>query len=263
MSTKTCSCCKKSLPIEDFVKDKYALTGYKSHCKACVREKSKKYHSSIPKEIRAEKMRVWRNKNREHFNEYLKHYRGSVSSYTPKIKKEKRTLEEARLFVKQNKARYDHENKEDLRKYRKNYYLNPEKIEKRKMRIKNRMKNNPSAKMAQTLRCRLRAALKAQITRKSQKTFNLLGCSMEFFLKHLESLWLPGMNWANHGNHLLGKEPRWNVDHIRPCASFDLTKETEQKVCFHYTNLRPLWGQDNYKKRDEIIGCPWGYDFQI
>ena len=48
------------------------------------------------------------------------------------------------------------------------------------------------------------------------------------------------MSWDNYGD--------WHVDHIRPCASFDLTNEDEQRICFHYKNLQPLWGPDNLEK---------------
>jgi hypothetical protein len=48
------------------------------------------------------------------------------------------------------------------------------------------------------------------------------------------------MNWENQGE--------WHIDHILPCASFDLTKEEEQRKCFHYTNLQPLWAKDNMIK---------------
>jgi hypothetical protein len=55
------------------------------------------------------------------------------------------------------------------------------------------------------------------------------------------------MTWDNYG------KKGWHVDYILPCASFDLTKEEEQKKCFHYTNLQPLWWLDNIKKSDKIL----------
>jgi hypothetical protein len=42
------------------------------------------------------------------------------------------------------------------------------------------------------------------------------------------------MNWGNHG-------VTWEIDHIKACSNFDLTKLEEQKQCFHYTNLQPLF----------------------
>ena len=53
------------------------------------------------------------------------------------------------------------------------------------------------------------------------------------------------MNWLNY------KLDGWHVDHIRPVASFDLTNEEEFKKCFHYTNLQPLWADENLKKSDK------------
>jgi hypothetical protein len=61
---------------------------------------------------------------------------------------------------------------------------------------------------------------------------------------HLEAQFVPGMTWANHG--------AWHVDHIRPCASFNLEDPAEQRVCFHFSNLQPLWAQDNLAK-----GATW------
>ena len=40
----------------------------------------------------------------------------------------------------------------------------------------------------------------------------------------------------------------WHVDHIIPCASFDLTDPKQQKICFHWSNLQPLKAIDNLKK---------------
>lgn len=48
------------------------------------------------------------------------------------------------------------------------------------------------------------------------------------------------MSWDNYGER--------HVDHIKPCAKFDLSKPDEQRACFHYTNLQPLWAKDNIAK---------------
>lgn len=63
---------------------------------------------------------------------------------------------------------------------------------------------------------------------------------------HLENLFVEGMSWGKHGE--------WHIDHIKPCISFDLTIPQQQKECFHYTNLQPLWAKDNLVKSNKIIG---------
>ena len=44
----------------------------------------------------------------------------------------------------------------------------------------------------------------------------------------------------------------WHIDHIIPCAFFDLTKASHQRVCFNWQNLQPLWAKDNLSKRDKF-----------
>lgn len=91
---------------------------------------------------------------------------------------------------------------------------------------------------------RIRQALDRVLWKKSKSTIELTGCSIPFLLSYLESLFLPGMTWENRGKGT-GK---WHIDHIKPCNTFNLTIEEEQKRCFHYSNLRPLWGSDNIKR---------------
>jgi hypothetical protein len=98
---------------------------------------------------------------------------------------------------------------------------------------------DPNKKLRHYIRCRIGDLLKGQI-KSSESTLKLLGCSIEECWIHLESKFQPGMTRDNYG--------KWHVDHIRPCSSFDLTDPEQQKICFHYTNLQPLWAIDNIKK---------------
>ena len=53
------------------------------------------------------------------------------------------------------------------------------------------------------------------------------------------------MSFKNYG--------KWHIDHIIPCSKFDLTKRDEQLKAFHYTNLQPLWANENFKKSNKLI----------
>jgi len=72
----------------------------------------------------------------------------------------------------------------------------------------------------------------------------LIGCSISAFRAHLESKFSDGMNWADGG---------WDIDHIIPCAVFNLSDPEQQKRCFHYSNTQPLWKLDNLRKHSKIV----------
>ena len=107
-----------------------------------------------------------------------------------------------------------------------------------------RLASDPEYRFTQTLRQRVLQAIKKCGAAKSAFTQDLLGCSYEEARQHLAAQFEEGMSWNNHGE--------WEIDHIRPCASFDLFDSAQQRECFHYTNLQPLWRSDNRKKRDRL-----------
>ena len=114
----------------------------------------------------------------------------------------------------------------------KNYLFNRKNETNRKNR--ELYKTDPQRKIKNLLRNRLVELLKKTKTNKSKSSLILLGCEVGFIKEYMESKFLPEMSWENHGEI-------WEIDHIIPCSSFDLTKEEEQQKCFHYTNLQPLF----------------------
>lgn len=140
---------------------------------------------------------------------------------------------------KQCRAYYD-KNKDNIAKHRKKY--NSLENTKKKVReyTKNRRDNDINYKIKDNLRRRINYALNH--SKKSNRTAELLGCNLEDFKLYIESLWQKGMDWNNYGKF------GWHLDHIQPCASFDLTDPQQQKICFHYSNIQPLWAKDNWSK---------------
>lgn len=90
------------------------------------------------------------------------------------------------------------------------------------------------------IKATLRARMNIAVHIKHARTLTLIGCNIQTLRTYLEQQFKEGMTWNNYG--------QWHIDHIKPCAKFDLTNLEEQKICFHYTNLQPLWAVDNIKK---------------
>jgi hypothetical protein len=107
---------------------------------------------------------------------------------------------------------------------------------------------HPEARIAKSIRIRVWHSLNRgeKTARKSGKTFDLVGCSIDGLRSYLEARFKPGMTWENWGKGV-GK---WHIDHVKPLAGFDLTSVEQQKEAFHFTNLQPLWSEENWTKGD-------------
>lgn len=105
---------------------------------------------------------------------------------------------------------------------------------------RHRLKADPQYALVRRVRCRIAHAIRTTGARKSNNSLDLLGCEQAELARHIESQFLSGMTWENRS--------LWHVDHIIPLAAFDLSCERQQRVAFHYANLRPLWGRENQTK---------------
>lgn len=128
------------------------------------------------------------------------------------------------------------------RTYMENFRItNPEKLKEQKYTSERKRKQERPELRA---RCNLRRRLAAIVNQtRLHTTLQLVGCTLMELRKHLERQFTKGMTWENYG--------KWHIDHIKPCAKFDLTKADQQQACFHYTNLQPLWAIDNLRKSDK------------
>lgn len=104
--------------------------------------------------------------------------------------------------------------------------------------VTNRCRTDIQFRLSMYLRNRLRTALKKNI--RCGSAVRDLGCTLDELRVHLESLFKPGMTWDNHG--------KWHIDHIVPLCSFDLTDREQLLKACHYTNLQPLWSEENLSK---------------
>ena len=109
-----------------------------------------------------------------------------------------------------------------------------------------RIKKDPAFKLSRIMRNRLQTFLKRKGLNKSNKTMELVGCSKDFLREHLEKQFKPGMNWSNHNFR------GWHVDHIVPLSKLDCSDPDQLKRACHYSNLQPLWAEENFKKHNSL-----------
>ena len=106
-------------------------------------------------------------------------------------------------------------------------------------RMRIRLQTDVEHRLFRALRARLRIILKSK--GKSQAAMQFVGCTLAQLKAHLEAQFKGCMSWDNHGT-------AWHIDHIVPCAYFDLSTPRGKVECFHYTNLRPLWKKENLSR---------------
>lgn len=153
-------------------------------------------------------------------------------------------------------------NPEGVKKIRKSYYArnrdreiarstsyrigNIDKVRARdRVWAKEKYHTDPGFKIAGRLRVRLAELVK----KKDQHASVTLKLDKGAIVAHLENLFKPGMSWANHGKV-------WHIDHIIPCAEFDLTDPRQVEQCFGLHNLQPLWARENIQKGKKLNWMP-------
>ena len=211
---RICVKCSVEKPLSEFRirKDK----GYhRRECKQCARDEDKK----------------WKLKNSEKLKaQAKKHYNENKEYYAIKYK----------IWVE--------DNREHTRKYAKEYRKNNHEKELKRCREyqKNKYKTDINYKLRMLIGGRIRRVLNHSRTNKGNKSIELLGCSLPFLKEYIENLFQKEMSWDKFHNGEI------HIDHKIPCASFDLTDLNQQRECFHYSNLQPLWAVDNLRKGSKV-----------
>lgn len=279
---KMCVDCRRELSIDLFGSNKCSFDKKNARCKECVNKRGSKYRRANFREIRErqknarlknikesrEKDKIRREKYKTKRKLYVKKYRKTHAEEIRNWRKEydfKRKKEIAEWRKQYNKIHRD-EIKKKTKKYRdknkqkinatkrKRYHSNIDKYRSIASKYqKAKWKTDFSFRILHALRNRLRKVVKSQNAKKCDHTIVLLGCSKTFLKRYIESKFEKGMSWSNYGRLY----DQWQIDHIRPCSSFKLIDPKEQRKCFHYTNLRPLWNKDNWSKNSKYLGKRW------
>ena len=243
--------------IKKYCSIKCTRKASKQKCREWVknnREHIKKYRQTpYAKELEKIRNKKWRDKNKEYIKAKNKEWREKYKKDKPNYEKERywkrrdshnlqkkeRYKKDKAIILKRSKE-WREKNPEILRKYR-------QKNKKRdKDRQMERYKTDPNFRLRVLLRRRIADCIMRKKMSRIYPSMELLGTDIGTARKHLEKQFKNGMTWENHGNN------GWHIDHIIPCSSFDLTDPEQQKKCFHYTNLQPLWWKENISKGGKI-----------
>ena len=228
MKTKICSHCKTEKPLDQFNKNKNYKDGLSYWCKDCYKVYYQTDKEGILERIKAYS-RVHKDEISIKHKAYYQTHKEERNRYTDKYYQ----AHKEEISIKDKAYKQLHKKETNL--YRRNKY-----------------KTDINFRIACILRTRIVCALKD--ISKPKHTMEYVGCSVDFFKQYLQSKFKAGMSWNNWGDGRNGRGMQeWHIDHIKPCASFDLSKEEQKRKYFHYTNQRPLWAKDNIEKHDKIL----------
>lgn len=244
-TSKVCVICGIEKPKSDYHKNLCTQGGIQSKCIECMSAfKKNRYWNNRDEEL--SKMTKSRMKP-ENILQRKSYYIDNKKEYSERYKKYMSNPIKAEN--KKNVSRlYNSNNFEKVSAYRKEYSQRPE-VKSRKRDYHNTRKSTDMQYvLKRRLRFRLRSAIKlaSKGAYKYKSSLDLLGCDIIFFKKYIENKFTDGMSWDVIS--LI------DIDHIKPCSKFDLTNIDEQKKCFYYTNLQPLWKLDNQIKSAKYLG---------
>lgn len=172
--------------------------------------------------------KIYRDKNKDKINEKLRNkYKENPEIQKERSKKWLQTNEEnfKKSYIKRNK-KWVEKNLDKRREYLNKY-------------SKEKLKNDTLFKLKRNVRIRINKFIK----NKKESSLQIIDCSYSFLKEYLENQFKDNMSWDNYGE--------WHIDHIIPLSSAK-TEEEVYKLC-HYTNLQPLWAEENLKKGSKVL----------
>lgn len=221
-SIKKCSSCQNEKSINEFYRD-YSIVnsiGYRAKCKDCVKIFSKHRKQNDKTEIKTKTCNLCNTvKTIDNFYKSTRHLDGYF------------------LHCKEC-----HQIKLDNVGHNQRIKRTPEYM---KEYWKKRFENT-EYKMKQNIKRYISSCAKRNNYSKNNTTTKYIGCSIEFFIKWIEFQFNNEMTWNNHSTY-------WELDHVKPCSSFDLSNDEEISICFNWKNYQPLHKNENRMKSNKII----------
>jgi len=239
---KQCVRCLIEKPLDQFGNNKNSKDGKSSYCKECERLRGIEYRNTNRKKVN-ESAKNWRSNNPENYKKtiekYLEKNPNMVENERVKVYRQDADYQEKE---KQRSREYYKNNLEEMREKNKKYYHKNKKniIEKNNKWKVNKRKTDGFYRMKLNLRHRLRDYLFGES--KGKRTMEIVGLDKKEFKLYIQSKFTEGMSWENYG--------KWHLDHIKPlCQAKD---NNDALLLNHYTNLQPLWAEENLKKNRKL-----------
>lgn len=235
---KTCTICLIEKNKEEYGILSRSQDGRYPQCKICKSKIDKTYYEKNTEKVKRKANEYYennrdvilKNKDKEKIKEYNKLYKQQNVEYTSIYNKEYKELNKETIKI--QRKQYKLNNKDKIREY-----------------SKHRLKTNPLAKLAKSVRRRLRNFLDNKGLDKKYKFSEYIGCSVETLKSHIEKQFELGMTWENHG---FGDD-KWHLDH-RIALGNAQTEKQIYDLCY-YKNLQPMWQKPNITKQKKSDIC--------
>jgi hypothetical protein len=213
MTTKKCCSCEEIKDVSEFTKRTASHDGLLARCKPCDKAYKTAYNTENP-----DKKKAWDKK-----------YKNANSEKV--AERQKRWYQDNW----DNQKAYRIANAVRIKAYNEAYKARKNAL------ITERRKNDINFKISYNLRTRFHSF----ISTKGRKTFDALGLPCDMFLCWIEYQFTEGMTWDNYATD-------WHLDHVLPVSKFNLENDTDQTICFNWTNFQPLWKGENQSKFNHI-----------
>jgi hypothetical protein len=238
---KICSKCNLELPVDEF-----RIVGgkIKNPCKKCLSETNRLWRQT---EEGKKKIKDSKKRYKSKIVEGNRIIREDKKKITDELNRLKEVRKEERRLIKEQKLQKSLEWKKRMEYYKTDEWKEIQRQKKRKSEYE-KWKRRWNEDEMFAMKVRLRNLIRNSFRRQGYKKFDtstekVVGMTYDEFKEYLESKFVDGMSWDNRGD--------WHIDHIIPLSS--ATSEEEIIGLCHYSNLQPLWAEDNMSKGDKIL----------